>query len=71
MYINGSFSSYDEPIDFNLQYVGGGNKKFMFVEPIWKSSVHKSVSFKNASVSFENMGYSNMSVNYQISDSWH
>ena len=71
VYINGSFSSYDEPIDFNLQYVGGGNKKFMFVEPIWKSSVHKSVSFKNASVSFENMGYSNMSVNYHISDSWH
>jgi len=61
--INGSFSPFDEPIMFNLQYVGGGNKEFMFIEPIWKSSIRKSVSF-------ENIGYSNASVNYLISDSW-
>jgi len=61
--INGNFSPFDEPIKFNLQYVGGGNKEFIFIEPIWKSSIRKSVSF-------ENIGYSNASVNYLISDSW-
>ena len=63
IYINGSFSSFDEPIEFYLRYIGGGDKEFMFIEPIWKSSFSKSVSF-------ENIGYSNVSVNYLISDSW-
>ncbi|MDD3978068.1 MAG: hypothetical protein PHI15_07955 [Methanomicrobium sp.] len=70
VYIGGTFSLFDEPIEFNLKYVGGGNKQLMFIEPVWKSSVHKSLSFENTSVSFENMGYSNVSVNYLISDSW-
>ena len=61
--INGNFTHFDEPITIHLSYVGGGNKEFMFIEPIWKSSIRKSVSF-------ENIGYSNASVNYLISDSW-
>ena len=64
IYINGSFSPFDEPVKFHLRYIGGGGKEFMFIEPIWKLSI-------NESVSFENIGYSNVSVNYLISDSWH
>ncbi|MBP2132145.1 hypothetical protein J2128_000066 [Methanomicrobium sp. W14] len=63
IYINGSFYPSEEPVEFHLQYIGGGNKELMFVEPIWKSSSVKSVFF-------EDIGYSNISVNYQISDSW-
>lgn len=63
IYINGTLDPDDKSIQFDLRYRGGGEKKFMFKTDIWKSSL-------SASILTENTGYSNVSVNYIVTENW-
>ena len=64
IYISGTFDPVESPVVFDLQYKGGGGKKFCFETDTWKSSSEKSILPGDT-------GFSNITVNYIIADSWY